>query len=91
VAELASHFHGWFAMGTHAIATPVFWLALAGVVAAWYCYLVNPRLPAAIQRSFGPLYRLLDNKYYMDRFNEIVFAGVRACSAAACGGAATRD
>jgi NADH-quinone oxidoreductase subunit L len=75
LAEIASHFHGWLALGTHAVATPVFWLSLAGVVAAWYCYLVNPRLPAAIKRAFGPIYRLLDNKYYLDRINEIVFAG----------------
>lgn len=55
--------------------TPAFWLAVAGVVAAWYCYMVNPRLPEAIKASAGGLYRLLDNKYYMDRINEVVFAG----------------
>ena len=26
-------------------------------------------------RRFGAVYRLLDNKYYLDRINEIVFAG----------------
>jgi NADH-quinone oxidoreductase subunit L len=75
MAELASHFHGWLQMGLHAVATPAFWLALAGVVVAWYAYLVNPRLPAAVQRGLAPLYRLLDNKYYLDRINEVVFAG----------------
>jgi NADH-quinone oxidoreductase subunit L len=72
---IAHHFHGWFAMATHALANLPFWLALAGVVSAWYCYLVNPALPAAIKRSVGPIYRLLDNKYYLDRFNEFFFAG----------------
>jgi len=52
-----------------------FWLALAGVLAAWYGYLVNPRVPEAIARTFGGVYRLLDNKYYLDRINEVVFAG----------------
>jgi NADH-quinone oxidoreductase subunit L len=72
---LAHHFHGWFPMATHALTNWPFWLALAGVVSAWYCYLVNPALPAAIKRSSGPIYRLLDNKYYLDRFNEFFFAG----------------
>jgi NADH-quinone oxidoreductase subunit L len=75
MATIAEHFHGWFALGTHAVVTPAFWLAVAGVVAAWYCYMVNPRLPEAIKASAGGLYRLLDNKYYMDRINEVVFAG----------------
>ncbi len=75
MAELAGHFHGWMAMGMHALVTPVFWLAFAGVAAAYYCYLVNPALPAAIQRSFSGIHRLLENKYYLDRFNEIFFAG----------------
>ena len=75
MATLASHFHGWLALGTHALATPAFWLALAGVASAYYCYMVNPRLPQAIAGTFGALYRLLDNKYYLDRINEVVFAG----------------
>ncbi|MBN9428035.1 MAG: NADH-quinone oxidoreductase subunit L [Burkholderiales bacterium] len=75
MAELAHHFHGWAAMGVHAFSTAPFWLALAGVVFAYYCYMINPRLPAAVQRSFGGIYRLLENKYYMDRINEVVFAG----------------
>ena len=75
MARLAEMFHGWFALGTHALATPAFWLALAGVVLAWYFYMVNPAIPVAIKASAGGLYRLLDNKYYMDRINEVVFAG----------------
>jgi len=37
--------------------------------------MLNPRLPEAIARRFAPIYRLLDNKYYLDRINEVVFAG----------------
>jgi len=33
------------------------------------------RHPAAIARRFAPVHRLLENKYYLDRFNEVVFAG----------------
>jgi len=75
VAALAGEFHGWWAMGLHSLATPAFWLALAGVASAYYCYMVNPRLPEAIAQRFAPIYRLLDNKYYLDRINEVVFAG----------------
>ncbi len=74
MAELARMFHGPMAMATHALSTAPFWLALAGVVAAYYLYMVNPALPAAIKRSVMPLYTLLENKYYMDWFNENVLA-----------------
>ncbi len=75
MAKLAAMFHGWWALGLHAVQTPAFWLALGGVVFAWYCYMVNPRLPAAVRERFAGIYRLLDNKYYLDRINETVFAG----------------
>ncbi|MDM0059452.1 NADH-quinone oxidoreductase subunit L [Variovorax fucosicus] len=77
--EMAEAFHGPVAMAIHGLSTLPFWLALAGVVAAFYMYMVNPALPAAIKRAFGPVYRLLDNKYYLDWFNENVIArGTRA-------------
>jgi NADH-quinone oxidoreductase subunit L len=75
MAELAGHFHGWAAMGVHALQTLPFWLALAGVAAAYYCYIVNPKLPEAISQRFSGVHRLLDNKYYLDRFNDVFFAG----------------
>ena len=62
----------------HGLVSAPFWLAVAGIAAAWYCYLVNPTLPHTLQRKFSGLYSLLDNKYYFDRFNEVVFgAGSR--------------
>ncbi|HEV7576092.1 MAG TPA: NADH-quinone oxidoreductase subunit L [Caldimonas sp.] len=72
--ELARAFHGPLAMAIHSLAGPVFWLALAGVALAWFFYLRRPDIPAAIQRRFSFLYRLLDNKYYFDWFNEQVLA-----------------
>ncbi len=75
MADLAKGFHGWFAMGMHAFSTLPFWLMVAGVALSYYMYMVNPALPAAISKRFRPLHTLLDNKYYMDRFNEIFFAG----------------
>ena len=69
-------FHGWFAMAMHAFTTMPFWLALAGAVSAWYMYLINPALPTALQRFFGSLgiLNILENKYYLDWFNENVLA-----------------
>ncbi|HCY16178.1 MAG: NADH-quinone oxidoreductase subunit L [Curvibacter sp. GWA2_64_110] len=77
--ELAQAFHGPLAMALHAFSTLPFWLALAGVASAYYMYMVNPALPAAIKRSVQPIYTLLENKYYMDWINENILArGARA-------------
>ena len=77
--ELADAFHGPVAMALHAVTTAPFWLALAGVVVSWYMYLINPAVPAAIGRALRPLVVILENKYYMDWFNENVLArGARA-------------
>ena len=75
MAELAEEFHGAAAMGLHALSTPPLWLAAAGVGSAYYCYMINPRVPAWCYEKFSGIHRLLDNKYYMDKFNDIVFAG----------------
>ena len=77
--ELAKLFNGPVQMALHGLTAAPFWLALAGVVTAWYMYMRNPALPAAIKAKCEPLYTLLDNKYYLDWFNEHVLArGVRA-------------
>ncbi|PUE37594.1 NADH-quinone oxidoreductase subunit L [Limnohabitans sp. Hippo4] len=77
--ELADAFHGPVAMALHAVTTAPFWLALAGVVVSWYMYLINPAVPAAIGRALRPLVVILENKYFMDWFNENVLArGARA-------------
>jgi len=73
--ELHQEFHGAFAMALHAFGTPPFWLALSGVISAYYCYMVNRKVPAWFYGKFHAIYTLLDNKYYMDKFNDVVFAG----------------
>jgi NADH-quinone oxidoreductase subunit L len=75
MAELASHFHGWFALGLHSVQTMPFWLALAGVVVSGYFYLVNPSIPERLSRHLSAIHHLLEQKYFMDRINEVVFAG----------------
>ncbi len=68
--ELAAMFHGPVAMAIHGLMTLPCWLALGGVVVAWYMYLINPRVPAAFARALRPLIVVLENKYYMDWINE---------------------
>ena len=75
MAELKEHFHGAVAMAIHGLSTAPFWLALAGVVTAYYCYMINPRVPAWFYKHFHALHTLLENKYYMDKFNEVFIAG----------------
>ena len=72
--ELAHEFHGPVAMAIHSLTSLPLWLAIAGVAASYYCYMINPRVPAWFYDKFKFLHTLLDNKYYMDKFNEAVFA-----------------
>ena len=72
--ELANLFRGPVEMAIHGLSAAPFWLALSGVILAYYLYVINPALPAAIKRKVGPVYQLLDNKYYLDWFNENVLA-----------------
>jgi NADH-quinone oxidoreductase subunit L len=73
--ELYEEFHGSAAFVVHALTHPgAFYLALAGAFTAWFLYLKRPELPARIRDSLRPVYRVLDNKYYFDWFNEKVLA-----------------
>jgi len=79
MVELAKGFHGPVKMVLHGLTTAPFWLALAGVASAYYMYMVNPALPTSIKTRIQPIYTLLENKYYLDWFNENVLArGARA-------------
>jgi NADH-quinone oxidoreductase subunit L len=74
MSELGEKFHGALAMAEHGFGTLPFALALAGVVVSFYMYMINPRVPAAIERLFKPVHTLWVNKYYLDAFNEQVLA-----------------
>jgi NADH-quinone oxidoreductase subunit L len=80
--ELAESFHGPVAMALHGLSTAPFWLALAGVVTAWYMYLVNPKVPAFFARALRPVIVVMENKYFMDWINENILAkGARVLGA----------
>ncbi len=72
--EMAQEFHGAMAMVTHSFTSPVLYLAIGGVAAAWFLYCAAPQLPAKIQAACKPIYRLLENKYYLDAIYFAVFA-----------------
>ena len=74
MAELAEEFHGALGMAMHALSTLPFWLALGGVVTAYVFYMVKPGIPAAIAKTFSPIVKILENKYYMDWINENIVA-----------------
>ena len=79
MAALRELFESPIGMAIHGLQTAPFWLALSGVLAAYYMYMVNPAVPAAFARTLKPIMTLLENKYYLDWFNENVLArGARA-------------
>jgi NADH-quinone oxidoreductase subunit L len=73
--EIGHHFTTASAMAMHGVTALPFWLALGGVVLAWVMYIAVPSLPGRIAPLFRPITCVLENKYFFDRFNEIVFAG----------------
>ncbi len=74
MASLAAEFHSAAGMALHGLQTLPFWLAVAGVAVSWWFYMKQPSIPAAIRKAAGPVYTLLENKYYLDWFNEHVLA-----------------
>ena len=72
--ELAHDFHGAAAMALHGLTSLPFWLALSGVVTAYVFYMVAPSIPATLAKVLRPVIVILENKYFMDWFNENVLA-----------------
>jgi NADH-quinone oxidoreductase subunit L len=75
MATLREEWHGVLEFTLHGIMAAPFLLAIAGIAASAYLYLLRPDIPEAIKNRVGAIYTLLENKYFFDRFNEIVFAG----------------
>jgi len=75
MSVLREEWHGLMEFTLHGMMAAPFMLAVAGIATSAYLYLLRPDIPEAIKNRMGPIYRLLENKYYFDRFNEIVFAG----------------
>ncbi|MDP7418690.1 MAG: NADH-quinone oxidoreductase subunit L, partial [Gammaproteobacteria bacterium] len=59
LGQLGADYHGPVAFLQHGLQSPVLYLALAGVVIAWYLYLRNPLAAQAIKDRFAVIHRLL--------------------------------
>jgi NADH-quinone oxidoreductase subunit L len=75
IAKLEAEFHGIAGMMAHSVATLPFWLSSGGIFVAWYLYIANTRLPEKIRQAAGPLYTILDRKYYIDELYSWLFIG----------------
>lgn len=75
LAEQAAEFHGVLSFILHGLTAAPFWLAMTGIVIAWFFYLRRPDLPAVLQNKGRFIYRILINKYGFDDFNQTVIAG----------------
>lgn len=75
VALMKEHYTGIVGMMIHSLMTLPFWLAMAGIFTAWFLYQYKVELPGKIRKIAGPVYTLLDRKYYIDEFYSWLFAG----------------
>jgi len=66
--------HGPMAFALHGFMTPPFFLALAGFGLATLLYWKSDYKKDRERGFLGPVYRLLDNKYYFDEIFKAVFA-----------------
>jgi NADH-quinone oxidoreductase subunit L len=75
LAKLGENYHGVLGFIQHGVLAPPFFLAMGGLITAWYVYMKNPALADTARKRAGLLYQVLVNKYYADDFNQAVFAG----------------
>ncbi len=75
VRQIAEHYAGLGPFIAHGLQSAPFLLAVAGIVTAWFMYVRLPHLPGLVREKAGAIYTLLLRKYFVDEFNEFVFAG----------------
>jgi NADH-quinone oxidoreductase subunit L len=75
IREIGEHYQGVAPFIAHGLQSAPFLLAVAGIGLAWFMYIRYPFLPGQIREKAGAIYTLLLRKYFVDEFNEFVFAG----------------
>lgn len=75
IEKLGAEFTGVIGMMIHALSTLPFWLSVGGIFTAWFLYIARTDLPGKIKKMAGPIYTVLDRKYYIDEFYSWLFAG----------------
>ena len=79
LAHVGAHYTGALEFMIHGMKMPPFWLAMGGLFTAWFIYMKRPEIADLAQDKLGFIYRILDNKYGFDSFNQRVFGdGSRA-------------
>jgi len=73
--HIGEHYTTWLGFVTSAVSHLPLYLALGGVIAAYWFYVRNPQIPKMFQEKLRAIYNLLDKKYYFDIFNDYFFAG----------------
>nr|VFJ61915.1 MAG: NADH dehydrogenase subunit L [Candidatus Kentron sp. DK] len=75
LGEMGKGFHGVGGFVAHGVMATPFWLAMGGVVLAWFLYLKRPEIPAVLSRRFRIIHRILLNNYGFDALYRWLFAG----------------
>ena len=75
LGHMADDYHGVLGFLVHGLMTAPFWLAISGVIVAWYCYVRRPDFPRRVADSLSLVYTVLVEKYGCDRFNDWFFGG----------------
>ena len=74
LGQLGENYTGVMGFVLHGVVALPFWLALGGVLTAWFLYMKRPDIPAQIKARFEGVYNVLDNAYGFDKFNAAFFA-----------------
>ncbi len=74
LGNIGEHFHGAGSFILHGIQGPAFFLAMGGLIVAWYIYMKNPAIADKVKSMASPIYTLLDKKYWFDEIYQAVFA-----------------
>lgn len=72
--KVSGHYHGWFNFILHAFQAPAIYLALGGIIVAWWIWLKRPGLATAAAQRFAWAHRILERKYGFDELYQTVFA-----------------
>ncbi len=75
LAQLGERYNGIWGFIVHGVMAPPFLLAMAGLATAAFFYLKRPDIPAMIKDRFSLVYKVLENNYGFDAFNDSFFAG----------------
>ncbi len=73
MGKIAGHYPGSFWFALHAVQTKPFWLAIAGILTAYLCYVRYPHWPVQISARLSGLQKILIHKYGFDELYQLVF------------------